>query len=213
VKLATQRSASRNSDDSSRLRGQAGRIARSGAAAVHNARPACQPVQSGPLAIVVSVRRLRLERRAGPRRGHAARNRENRAAGIGRAGSPRCRDAGAGREGLRALKPLERALKRLGLAAASLAAAEPARRPEEVELARLERILVVRQDRRLGNLVLLTSLLGGLRRAAPRATITVVAPAGSPHCSRTSGRRLDPGLDHRRFLGHPARKLWHGGRS
>lgn len=105
---------------------------------------------------------------------------------------------------MRALKRGERALKRLGLAAAALAAAEPRRRPEEVDLARLERVLVVRQDRRLGNLVLLTSLLGGLRRAAPRATITVVAPSG--FAAVLAGHpAVDSvlALDHRRLLRSP----------
>jgi len=105
---------------------------------------------------------------------------------------------------LRARKLGERALKRLGLAAAARIAAEPRRRPEEVELARLERILVVRQDRRLGNLVLLTSLLGGLRRAAPRATVAVVAPAG--FAAVLAGHPAVDSiltLDHRRLLRSP----------
>jgi ADP-heptose:LPS heptosyltransferase len=105
---------------------------------------------------------------------------------------------------LRALKQCERGLKRLGLAAAHLIAAAPPRRPEEVDLARLERILVVRQDRRLGNLVLLTSLLQGLRQAAPRATITVVAPAAfAPVLAGHPAVDSILALDHRRLLRRP----------
>ncbi len=98
----------------------------------------------------------------------------------------------------------ERSLKRLGLALARLVLRPPAHPPELKDLSALEQVLVVRQDRRLGNLVLLTSLLLGLRRAAPRARIAVVAPAGfaailggHPAVDRIIA------VDHRRLLARP----------
>ncbi len=102
------------------------------------------------------------------------------------------------------MKQFERAGKRLGLAIARRWIAGERLDPAAIDLSRLERILVVRQDRRLGNLVLLTSLLLGLRRAASRAEITVVAPhafAGILDGHPAVDRILP--LDHRRLLRSP----------
>jgi ADP-heptose:LPS heptosyltransferase len=81
----------------------------------------------------------------------------------------------------------------------------PGLRPAaDCRLESLEHVLVVRQDRRLGNLVLITPLLQGLRRAAPHAEIIVVAPRsfapvldGHPAVDRIIA------IDHRRFFSHP----------
>jgi ADP-heptose:LPS heptosyltransferase len=102
------------------------------------------------------------------------------------------------------LRRIERGARRAGIGLAGRLLASQPLGPEAVELAALERIVVVRQDRRLGNLVLLTSLLLGLRRAAPRASITVVAPHAfapvlDPH---PAVDRIIP-LDHRRMLRRP----------
>lgn len=110
------------------------------------------------------------------------------------------------------MKQLERAGRRLGLAVARRVATSAPLSPSDVDLARIERVLVVRQDRRLGNLVLLTSLLLGLRRAIPRAEIGVVVP-------RVFAGILDPhpavdriiALDHRRLIRSPWKvAAWRG---
>ena len=102
------------------------------------------------------------------------------------------------------LRPIERAVRRAGIGIARRLLASKPLAPEAVDLAVLQRIVVVRQDRRLGNLVLLTSLLLGLRRAAPRAAITVVAPHGFAPIleSHPAVDRIIP-LDHRRMLRRP----------
>src|SRR6187549_80712 len=96
----------------------------------------------------------------------------------------------------------------MGYAALRQVAGEPPRAFEACRISACERILVVRQDRRLGNLVLLTALLAGLRARAPRAEITVLAPSAFapvliPHPA--VDRVL--AIDHRRLLRHPA-ALW-----
>jgi ADP-heptose:LPS heptosyltransferase len=100
-------------------------------------------------------------------------------------------------------KRLERRLKHVVLAAVA-GAPEPPLDPAACSLAALRRVVVVRQDRRLGNLVLLTSLLLGLRRAAPEARITVVAPAAFAPVLRPHPAvdRVIP-IDHRRLLRRP----------
>ncbi len=47
--------------------------------------------------------------------------------------------------------------------------------PEEVDLSRIERILAIRQDDRIGNLILTTPLLSALRRFFPKAQISYLA--------------------------------------
>jgi heptosyltransferase-3 len=54
-------------------------------------------------------------------------------------------------------------------------AGEESVEPEDVDLRRIKRILVVRQDDRIGNLILTTPLLSALRRAFPRAEIWYLA--------------------------------------
>jgi ADP-heptose:LPS heptosyltransferase len=48
-------------------------------------------------------------------------------------------------------------------------------KPEDVNLSGIEKILVIRQDDRIGNLVLTTPLLSGLRRFFPKAHISYLA--------------------------------------
>ncbi len=75
------------------------------------------------------------------------------------------------------VKHWERSMKRLVLGA--LARACPGDAGDRLPPAEaLRRILVVRQDRRLGNLVLLTPLLQTLRELAPDAELDVVVPHG-----------------------------------
>jgi ADP-heptose:LPS heptosyltransferase len=104
---------------------------------------------------------------------------------------------------IQAGKRLERRWKRLVLALLA-GAAEPPLDPASCPLAALRGVVVVRQDRRLGNLVLLTSLLLGLRRAAPRARITVIVPAAFAPVLRPHPAvdRVIP-IDHRRLLRRP----------
>jgi ADP-heptose:LPS heptosyltransferase len=50
--------------------------------------------------------------------------------------------------------------------------------PDEVEIGTLSRILVIRQDSRLGNLVLMTPLLSALKEALPDAKVDVLVAEG-----------------------------------
>jgi heptosyltransferase-2/heptosyltransferase-3 len=104
------------------------------------------------------------------------------------------------------VKRLERFGKHVGLAVLKRLIAECPIDPARIDQSRLRRIVVVRQDRRLGNLVLLTSLLAGLKRALPRAEIAVVAPvrfASILHPHPAVDRIVS--LDHRRFVRAPWR--------
>jgi ADP-heptose:LPS heptosyltransferase len=72
----------------------------------------------------------------------------------------------------------------------------------------IRRILVVRQDRRLGNLTLLIPLLRGIRRAFPRANITLLAAKSFAHLLRPSeGVDGVIPMDHQRCLRDPL-ALW-----
>ncbi len=64
-------------------------------------------------------------------------------------------------------------------------------RPEDVDISSIFRILVIRQDARLGNLVLMSPLLGALREAFPDAELDVLISegfesilAGNPNVTR-----------------------------
>jgi ADP-heptose:LPS heptosyltransferase len=101
-------------------------------------------------------------------------------------------------------KALERALKAAAYAAARVALPEPDPDPGECRLETLRRVLVVRQDRRLGNLVLLTPLLAGIRSRAPAARITVVAPKAFAAVLRPHPAVDEViAIDHRRLLRRP----------
>jgi ADP-heptose:LPS heptosyltransferase len=109
------------------------------------------------------------------------------------------------------MKKAELLLKRLCFAAARPLFAAPPRTGADADMsseerARVRRVLVIRQDRRLGNLVLATSLLQALRRLLPSASIEVVAPhvfapllAAEPYVDRVIP------VDHRHLISKPWR--------
>jgi len=72
------------------------------------------------------------------------------------------------------LKALERRGKRLLIAVLGFLLGAGSVSPRRIARRRLHRVLVVRQDERLGNVLLITPLLGGLRRALPGAHICVL---------------------------------------
>ena len=110
-------------------------------------------------------------------------------------------------------KALERTLKAVGYAAARQVVGEPPRAFEECRLEDCARILVVRQDRRLGNLVLLTALLQGIRARAPRARIVVLAPSlFAPILAPHPAVDQVLAIDHRRLLRRPDAVLAFGRR-
>jgi heptosyltransferase-3 len=73
------------------------------------------------------------------------------------------------------LKRIEHAGKRLLLRLLSLFLRQDELKPESVDLSRIRKILVVRQDDRIGNLILTTPLLSALRRFFPQAQVWYVA--------------------------------------
>ena len=73
------------------------------------------------------------------------------------------------------LKEIEKQIKGLFLKFLRLFLKNTPLRKEEVDLSLIKKILVVRQDERIGNLVLLTPFLIALRKAFPQAQITFLA--------------------------------------
>jgi len=80
------------------------------------------------------------------------------------------------------MKKLEHVLKRAAFGVARRTLGTRPRLLEDgpairaADLCRVKRVVVVRQDRRLGNLVMVTSLAQGLRQVLPAARIDLVAP-------------------------------------
>jgi heptosyltransferase III len=73
------------------------------------------------------------------------------------------------------LKEIEKQIKGLFLKLLRLFLKNSPLKKEEVHLSLIKKILVVRQDERIGNLVLLTPFLMALRKAFPQAQITFLA--------------------------------------
>ncbi len=72
------------------------------------------------------------------------------------------------------LKAIERRGKRLLISVLGFLLGTSPISPRRIARSRLHRVLVVRQDERLGNVLLITPLLEGLRRALPGAHISVL---------------------------------------
>jgi heptosyltransferase-3 len=77
-------------------------------------------------------------------------------------------------------KKLEKALKRLAALAARWTFSEALPRREAPGSGELKRVLVIRQDNRLGNLLLITPFLHSLRRSLPRARIFLLVSDAYP---------------------------------
>ena len=73
------------------------------------------------------------------------------------------------------LKRIERLGKKLLVLILGFFLKQEKLNPEDVDLSRIERILVIRQDDRIGNLILTTPLLSALRRFFPKAQISFLA--------------------------------------
>ena len=107
-------------------------------------------------------------------------------------------------------KPLKK-LERSGRKAlrAALRAALPRPAPTaDPDPAKVARVLVIRQDNRIGNLVLITPLLDGIRKAFPGAQVDVLTSDAFPEVftGNTAVSKVIA-APKRAFIGHPIRFL------
>ena len=104
------------------------------------------------------------------------------------------------------LKALEKRGKKVALAfLRPLLGGRPLARKGLVER-RLERVLVVRQDERLGNLILITPFLEALRKILPRAHMAALVSSryADVLCGNPDVDEIIP-FDKRQFLRNPLR--------
>jgi ADP-heptose:LPS heptosyltransferase len=104
------------------------------------------------------------------------------------------------------MKTLERAGKQILFRIASLGRCSEAIPPSAVRLETIRRVLLVRPDNRLGNLVLATPCLTRLRERLPAARVSLLAGRIASDLFRHDPR-LDEriGFDHRRLVRNPLR--------
>jgi len=104
------------------------------------------------------------------------------------------------------LKAIERKGKRLMVTVLGFLLGTSPVFPKRISRSRLRRVLVVRQDERLGNLLLVTPLLESLRRALPEAHISVLVSRRFAEILR-GNNDIDAilTLDKRRLLRNPFR--------
>jgi len=85
------------------------------------------------------------------------------------------------------MKSIERRGKRLVVSVLGFLLGAPSVSSKRISPDRLRRVLVVRQDERLGNVLLITPLLEGLRRALPEARIVVLVSRRFADVLRSNG--------------------------